>query len=54
MEMQAFSFAASGFVLTAGAHIQRLSTCGTGLVQLFGNAVSWYVAGLAFTAYGIR
>jgi hypothetical protein len=35
MEMQAFSFAASGFVLTAVGHIQRLSSCGTGLVQRF-------------------
>jgi hypothetical protein len=35
MEMQAFSFAASGFVLAAIGHIQRLSSCGTGLVQGF-------------------
>jgi hypothetical protein len=33
--MQGFSFAASRFVLTAVGHIQRLSSCGTGLVQRF-------------------
>lgn len=34
-EMQAFSFAASRFVLTTVGHIQRLSFWGTGLVQRF-------------------